>query len=175
MTNPSFRSSRRPLACNRPMQWFAVIVVFMTGICLAVEAQDQSSDGADSATNKSDATPRTPSDFNSASQPSSENLEKPSELGDEKALNKLGPKVAPDKFREVDDAASLMVWLVVVSGLGGLAILVFITVGARRIRRLTRSRSLQTQYDELEYLRIKHRREIEQLSGSRPPKREPRS
>lgn len=85
------------------------------------------------------------------------------------------PKLAPDRYREVDEAATVMIWLVTASGLGGLVMLMFIVVGARRMRRLTRSRSLQTQYDELEYLRVKHRREIEQLANLDSPKREPRS
>lgn len=83
-------------------------------------------------------------------------------LDDSKAAQKL----APDRFREVDRAASLLVWLVICCGLGGVALLLLIVFGARRMRRLTRSQVLKSKYDELEYLRLKHRREVERYSST---------
>lgn len=76
------------------------------------------------------------------------------------------PKLTPERFREVDQAASLMIWLVFSCGLGGVVMLLFIIFGARRIRRMTRSQVLKSKYDELEYLRLKHRREVEDSPSS---------
>lgn len=85
-----------------------------------------------------------------------------------------GKKIAPDRFHEVDEAAKLMVWLVVVCGLGALVLLGLIVMGARRIRRLTRSPVLKSKYDELEHLRAKYQREVDGLDTPPPPNREPR-
>ncbi len=76
------------------------------------------------------------------------------------------PNLPPERFREVDQAASLMIWLVFSCGLGGVVMLLFIIFGARRIRRLTRSQVLKSKYDELEYLRLKPRREVEDSQSS---------
>lgn len=83
-------------------------------------------------------------------------------------------KIAPDKFAEVDQLTSLTVITLAVFILGAVALLALIVVGARRIRRLTRSTALKTKYDELEQLRAKYRREMEGLETPPPPNREAR-
>ncbi len=80
------------------------------------------------------------------------------------------PKIGSERFREVDTAANLMVWLMTACGLGGFLIFLLIIVGARRMRRMTRTQVLKSKYDELEMLREKHRREIAQLEGLEPPR-----
>ena len=80
--------------------------------------------------------------------------------------------IAPEKFRDVDDAAKLLIWLVVSCGLGLLVLLCVIVLGAKRMRRLTSSQVLKSKYDELEFLRLKHRREADGLSSPEPPKTE---
>ena len=90
----------------------------------------------------------------------------------EAAKKPAAPKIAPEKFRDVDDAARLLIWLVVSCGLGGLLLLMVIVLGAKRMRRLTRSQMLKSKYDELEFLRLKHRREAEGLAEREPPKTE---
>jgi hypothetical protein len=79
-------------------------------------------------------------------------------------------EIGPERFREVDTAADLMVWLMSACGLGGFLIFLLIIVGARRMRRMTRTQVLKSKYDELEMLREKHRREIAQLEGLEPPR-----
>ena len=81
-------------------------------------------------------------------------------------------KIGPERFREVDTAANLMVWLMLACGVGGFLIFLLIIVGARRMRRMTRTQVLKSKYDELEMLREKHRREIAQLEGLEPPRRD---
>lgn len=83
-------------------------------------------------------------------------------------------KIAPDKFAEVDQLTTLTVITLAVFILGAVALLALILVGARRIRRLTRSTALKTKYDELEQLRAKYRREMEGLETPPPPNREAR-
>lgn len=82
------------------------------------------------------------------------------------------PSLAPEKFRDVDDAAKLLIWLVVSCGLGMLVLLCVIVLGAKRMRRLTQSKSLKSKYDELEFLRLKHRREVDGLPSPKEPKTE---
>ncbi len=81
-------------------------------------------------------------------------------------------EIGPERFREVDTAANLMVWLMSACGVGGFLIFLLIIVGARRMRRMTRTQVLKSKYDELEMLREKHRREIAQLEGLEPPRRD---
>ncbi|MFM9963179.1 MAG: hypothetical protein ACKV2Q_18380 [Planctomycetaceae bacterium] len=90
---------------------------------------------------------------------------------DDKAI---GKKIEPDRFPEVDNAARLLVWLGVAAGLGAVVVLTLIVVGARRLRRLTRSSALKTKYDELESLRAKYRQEMEGLETPPPSNREAR-
>jgi len=90
----------------------------------------------------------------------------------EAAKKPAAAKIAPEKYRDVDDAARLLIWLVVSCGLGGLLLLMVIVLGAKRMRRLTRSQMLKSKYDELEFLRLKHRREVEGLAQREPPKTE---
>ncbi|HLQ46865.1 MAG TPA: hypothetical protein VK137_19120, partial [Planctomycetaceae bacterium] len=90
----------------------------------------------------------------------------------EAAKKPAAAKIAPEKFPVVDDAARLLIWLVVSCGLGGLLLLMVIVLGAKRMRRLTRSQMLKSKYDELEFLRLKHRREVEGLAQREPPKTE---
>jgi len=80
--------------------------------------------------------------------------------------------LAPEKYRDVDDAAKLLIWLVVSCGLGLLVLLCVIVLGAKRMRRLTQSKSLKSKYDELEFLRLKHRREADGLPAPVEPKTE---
>ena len=80
--------------------------------------------------------------------------------------------ISPEKFRDVDDAAKLLIWLVVSCGLGLLVLLCVIVLGAKRMRRLTRSQMLKSKYDELEFLRLKHRREADGLTAPESPKTE---
>ncbi len=80
--------------------------------------------------------------------------------------------LAPEKYRDVDDAAKLLIWLVVSCGLGLLVLLCVIVLGAKRMRRLTQSKSLKSKYDELEFLRLKHRREADGLPAPDEPKTE---
>lgn len=80
--------------------------------------------------------------------------------------------ISPEKFRDVDDAAKLLIWLVVSCGLGLLVLLSVIVLGAKRMRRLTQSQVLKSKYDELEFLRLKHRRESDGLPAPGPPKTE---
>ena len=87
---------------------------------------------------------------------------------------KGGKKISSDQFHVVDDTVKWTVLLVVVSGLGTIAVLATIFVGARRMRRLTRSGLLKSKYDELELLREKYRREVEGLDTPPPPSRENR-
>ena len=87
---------------------------------------------------------------------------------------KRGKKITPDQFHVVDDTVKLTVLLVVVSCLGAIVILTLIVMGARRMRRLTRSPLLKSKYDELELLREKYRREVEGLDTPPPPSREKR-
>ncbi len=82
------------------------------------------------------------------------------------------PPLAPEKFRDVDDAAKLLIWLVVSCGLGLLVLLCVIVLGAKRMRRLTQSKSLKSKYDELEFLRLKHRREADGFPAPDEPKTE---
>ena len=84
-----------------------------------------------------------------------------------------GKKITPDRFHEVDDAARVMVMLIIACGFGAVVLLSMIVLGARRMRRLTRSPSLKSKYDELEYLRAKYRREVEGAAPP-PPNREAR-
>lgn len=83
-------------------------------------------------------------------------------------------KIAPDKFAEVDQLTSLTIVTLAVFILGAVALLALIVIGARRIRRLTRSTALKTKYDELEQLRAKYRREMEGLETPPPSNREAR-
>ncbi len=85
-----------------------------------------------------------------------------------------GKRIEPGRFHEVDDAARLLVWIGVASGLGAVVVLTLILVGARRLRRLTRSTALKSKYAELEDLRAKYRREMEGLETPPPPSREAR-
>jgi len=85
-----------------------------------------------------------------------------------------GRKIEPGRFQEVDDAARLLVWMGIASGLGAVVLLTLIIVGARRLRRLTRSTALKSKYAELEDLRAKYRREMEGLETPPPPTREAR-
>jgi hypothetical protein len=94
---------------------------------------------------------------------------------DDKADDKaLGKKIAPDKFSEVDKLTNLTIFTLAVCVLGVVALLALIVVGARRIRRMTRSPLLKSKYDELELLREKYRREVEGLDTPPPPSREKR-
>ncbi|MBC7820558.1 MAG: hypothetical protein IAG10_27045 [Planctomycetaceae bacterium] len=106
-----------------------------------------------------EVTPETPDKPRSAAAP------------DDKAA---GKKIEPDRFHEVDDAARLLVWLGIASGFGAVVLLTLIVVGARRLRRLTRSTALKSKYDELELLRAKYRREMEGLETPPPSNREAR-
>jgi hypothetical protein len=83
-------------------------------------------------------------------------------------------KIAPDRFQEVDDAARLLVWLVSACGVGAIVLLALIVMGARRLRRLTRSTALKSKYDELESLRARYRQEMEGVGTPPPPNREAR-
>lgn len=83
-------------------------------------------------------------------------------------------KIAPDKFADVDQLTNLTVVTLAVFILGAVALLALILVGARRMRRLTRSTALKTKYAELEDLRAKYRREMEGLETPPPPSREAR-
>ena len=94
-----------------------------------------------------------------------------SDVSDDKAA---GKKIEPDRFHEVDDAARLLVWMGIASGLGAVVLLTLILVGARRLRRLTRSTALKSKYAELEDLRAKYRREMEGLETPPPSNREAR-
>ena len=85
---------------------------------------------------------------------------------------KGGKKITPDQFHVVDDTVKWTIFLVAVSGLGTVVVLTLIIVGARRMRRLTRSGLLKSKYDELELLREKYRREVEGLDTPPPPSRE---
>jgi hypothetical protein len=85
-----------------------------------------------------------------------------------------GKRIEPGRFQEVDDAARLLVWLGIASGLGAVVLLTLILFGARRLRRLTRSTVLKSKYAELEDLRAKYRREMEGLETPPPPNREAR-
>ena len=85
-----------------------------------------------------------------------------------------GTKIAPDKFPEVDNLTRLTIQTLVVCVLGVIGLLALIVVGARRIRRMTRSPLLKSKYDELELLREKYRREVEGLDTPPPPSRESR-
>lgn len=94
---------------------------------------------------------------------------------DPEPVKKLAAPVAPlapEKFRDVDDAAKLLIWLVVSCGLGLLVLLCVIVLGAKRMRRLTQSKLLKSKYDELEFLRLKHRREADGLPAPDEPKTE---
>ena len=93
------------------------------------------------------------------------------DVSDDKAA---GRKIEPDRFHEVDDAARLLVWMGIASGLGAVVLLTLILVGARRLRRLTRSTALKSKYAELEDLRAKYRREMEGLETPPPSNREAR-
>ncbi len=97
--------------------------------------------------------------------------EKSSVTDDDKAA---GPKIAPDKFSDVDKLTSLTVVTLLVCVVGVVALLALIVVGARRIRRMTRSPLLKSKYDELELLREKYRREVEGLETPPPKSRENR-
>ena len=97
--------------------------------------------------------------------------EKSSVTDDDKAG---GQKIAPDKFSEVDKLTSLTVVTLLVCVVGVVALLALIVVGARRIRRMTRSPLLKSKYDELELLREKYRREVEGLDTPPPKSRENR-
>lgn len=94
-----------------------------------------------------------------------------SDVSDDKAA---GKKIEPNRFHEVDDAARLLVWMGIASGLGAVVLLTLILVGARRLRRLTRSTALKSKYAELEDLRAKYRREMEGLETPPPSNREAR-
>ncbi len=85
-----------------------------------------------------------------------------------------GTKITPDKFPEVDNLTRLTIQTLVVCVLGVIGLLALIVVGARRIRRMTRSPLLKSKYDELELLREKYRREVEGLDTPPPPSRENR-
>ena len=85
-----------------------------------------------------------------------------------------GTKITPDKFPEVDNLTRLTIQTLVVCVLGVIGLLALIVVGARRIRRMTRSPLLKSKYDELELLREKYRREVEGLDTPPPPSRESR-
>lgn len=85
-----------------------------------------------------------------------------------------GKKIKPDQFKEVDDLTRLTVLALVLCVLGAIALLALIVVGARRIRKMTRSPLLKSKYDELELLREKYRREVEGLDTPPPPSRENR-
>ena len=85
---------------------------------------------------------------------------------------KTAPKLAPESYQKVDEAAAFLVWLVVACGLGGVVLLLTVVLGARRVRRLTRTQVLKSKYDELEYLRLRHRHEVEGLAPPKPPKTE---
>ena len=93
---------------------------------------------------------------------------------DAAAEDKGGRKIPPEQFHVVDDTVKLTVLLVVVSSLGTIVILTLIVMGARRMRRLTRSPLLKSKYDELELLREKYRREVEGLDTPPSPSRETR-
>ncbi len=93
------------------------------------------------------------------------------DMSDDKAAAR---KIEPDRFHEVDDAARLLVWMGIASGLGSVVLLTLILFGARRLRRLTRSTALKSKYAELEDLRAKYRREMEGLETPPPPSREAR-
>ncbi len=95
----------------------------------------------------------------------------PPEVTDEKAG---GKKIAPDKFSEVDKLTNLTIFTMAVCVLGVVALLAVIVVGARRMRRMTRSPLLKSKYDELELLREKYRREVEGLETPPPANRENR-
>ena len=94
-----------------------------------------------------------------------------SDVSNDKAA---GRKIEPDRFHEVDDAARLLVWMGIASGLGAVVLLTLILFGARRLRRLTRSTALKSKYAELEDLRAKYRREMEGLETPPPSNREAR-
>lgn len=95
----------------------------------------------------------------------------PPEVTDDKAS---GRKIAPDKFSEVDKLTNLTIFTMVVCVLGVVTLLALIVVGARRMRRMTRSPLLKSKYDELELLREKYRREVEGLDTPPPANREKR-
>ncbi len=88
------------------------------------------------------------------------------------ARKRNAPKLTPDSYQKVDEAAAFLVWLVVACGLGGVVLLLTVVLGARRVRRLTRTQVLKSKYDELEYLRLRHRHEVEGLAPPKPPKTE---
>ena len=85
-----------------------------------------------------------------------------------------GKKIAPDKFSEVDKLTNLTIFTLAVCVLGVVALMALIVVGARRMRRMTRSPLLKSKYDELELLREKYRREVEGLDTPPPANREKR-
>lgn len=95
----------------------------------------------------------------------------PTAVADDKAG---GKKIAPDKFSEVDKLTNLTIFTLSVCVLGVVALLALIVVGARRMRRMTRSPLLKSKYDELELLREKYRREVEGLDTPPPANREKR-
>ena len=100
----------------------------------------------------------------------SENSPSPA-VADDKAG---GKRIAPDKFSEVDKLTNLTIFTMSVCVLGVVALLALIVVGARRMRRMTRSPLLKSKYDELELLREKYRREVEGLDTPPPASREKR-
>ena len=106
-----------------------------------------------------------------ADEVSSAASEKTSPVDDDKVA---APKIAPDKFSEVDKLTTLTIFTMAVCVLGVVALLALIVVGARRIRRMTRSPLLKSKYDELELLREKYRREVEGLDTPPPQSREGR-
>lgn len=94
------------------------------------------------------------------------------EVTDDKAGG--SKKIAPDKFSEVDKLTNLTIFTMAVCVLGVVALLALIVVGARRMRRMTRSPLLKSKYDELELLREKYRREVEGVDTPPPANREKR-
>ena len=105
-----------------------------------------------------------------AIQLASENSPSPA-VADDKAG---GQRIAPDKFSEVDKLTNLTIFTMAVCVLGVVALLALIVVGARRMRRMTRSPLLKSKYDELELLREKYRREVEGVDTPPPASREKR-
>lgn len=85
-----------------------------------------------------------------------------------------GKKIDPGQFHELDDAVRLTVWLAIACSLGAACVMTLIVVGARRLRRLTRSTALKSKYDELELLRAQYRREMEGTETPPPQNREAR-
>jgi hypothetical protein len=111
---------------------------------------------------------------NSASVATESNTHENSHAPPQKPRPAAPKRIDPDRFQEVDEAARLMVWLTTACSVGAITVLGLIILGARRIRRMTRSPLLKSKYDELENLRAQYRRELEGSDTPPPRSRETR-